>query len=76
MYVKTLTPMKILRLERRLDRCVVATEIGVSDRTLARWEEGYSYPPLDAAAKLADRYQVSLDAIAGRTAPKALAAVS
>lgn len=62
-----LTPLKRLRLERRIDRYKVAQKIGVSDKTLGRWEEGLISPPLDDATKLADFYQVTLDELAGRT---------
>ena len=66
METKPLTSMKLLRLERRIDRCVVAEAIGVSDRTMARWEEGGNSPPLVDAVKLANLYQVTLDQLAGR----------
>lgn len=64
-----LTPLKRLRLERRIDRYKVAEMIDVSDKTLKRWEEGEISPGLDDAAKLADVYHVTLDELAGRGTP-------
>lgn len=65
-----LTALKRNRLERRIDRCKVAQVIGVSDKTLSRWEEAQDF--LEEVVKLADFYGVSLDELVGR-APSSVA---
>lgn len=66
MQASPLTPLKLVRLERRALRYEVAKKIGVADRTLARWEEGENSPPLNEAVKLAEIYGVTLEQLAGR----------
>lgn len=38
-----------------------AARIGVSNKTLARWEKGYNYPPADKLANMCELYAVPYD---------------
>jgi transcriptional regulator with XRE-family HTH domain len=58
--------LKALRLERRLSQAQLARLAGVPKGTLLQWEYGLRTPKLDAAVKLADALDVSLDELAGR----------
>lgn len=60
-----LTPLRQLRQLRNVARDVVAEAIGVSLKTIARWEEGETHPTLPDAVKLARYYNATLDQLAG-----------
>jgi transcriptional regulator with XRE-family HTH domain len=61
--------LKKLRQERGLSQGQLAKLSGVPKGTLLQWEYGLRTPKLDAAAKLADALDVSLDELAGRQWP-------
>lgn len=61
----TPTPLRQLRRLRNVARHVVAEAIDVSNKTLARWEDGETSPTLPDAVKLARYYHVTLDQLAG-----------
>jgi transcriptional regulator with XRE-family HTH domain len=63
------TRLKKLRNERGLSQAQLAKLAGVPKGTLLQWEYGLRTPKLDAAAKLADALDVSLDELAGRERP-------
>jgi transcriptional regulator with XRE-family HTH domain len=62
--------MKRLREAAGLSQAALARAAGVPLGTLRGWEYGRRTPLLDAAAKVADALDVSLDELAGRKWPK------
>jgi transcriptional regulator with XRE-family HTH domain len=56
--------LRLLRLSRGKTLGAVAAEVGVSRRTLMRWEKGKTRPHVDYARRLAEAYGVSVDDIA------------
>jgi transcriptional regulator with XRE-family HTH domain len=58
-----------LRRERGLSQAALAAAAKVPVGTLRGWEYGRRTPLLDAACRLADALQISLDELAGRTSP-------
>jgi transcriptional regulator with XRE-family HTH domain len=61
--------LKRLRLERRLSQGQLAKMSGIPKGTVIQWEYGLRVPLLEAAAKLADALEVSLDELVGRPTP-------
>ena len=59
--------LKLLRQQRGLSQAKLAEAAGVPIGTLRGWEYGRRTPLLDAAARLADALDVSLDELAGRS---------
>ncbi|AEJ44413.1 helix-turn-helix domain-containing protein [Alicyclobacillus acidocaldarius] len=59
--------LRFLRKERNLRRDDVAAAIGVTPRLITFYETGDKTPSLEAAMKLADFFNVSLDYLVGRT---------
>lgn len=57
--------IQYLRKSKNLTQESLAEQIGVSRQTVAKWESGESAPDLDAAAKLSQALDVSLDEMAG-----------
>lgn len=57
------TMLKKLRLEHTVSQQELADLIGVSVRSLSRYENGTSVPPVDAAIKLAAYYRLSVEEI-------------
>ena len=62
--------LKQLRQDRGLSQAELAKLSGVPKGTLLQWEYGKRTPKLDAAVKLADALEVTLDELAGRQPPK------
>lgn len=58
--------LKELREEKGLTQAQLAKECGLSRSGIGHWELGKRIPNLDAAAILADYFQVSIDYLAGR----------
>ncbi|MBO7405818.1 MAG: helix-turn-helix domain-containing protein [Clostridia bacterium] len=57
------------RKEKNEPQTALADALGVSNRTVSKWENGESEPDAAALAALADHYSTSVDALLGR-APK------
>ena len=55
--------LKELRLEKQLTQEQLAEELGVSRRTVSRWETGNNLPDLSVIVELADFYDVDLNEI-------------
>ena len=55
--------LKELRLEKQLTQEQLAEELGVSRRTVSRWETGNNLPDLSLLVELADYYGVDLNEI-------------
>ena len=55
--------LKELRLERQMTQEQLAEQIGVSRRTVSRWETGNNLPDLSVIVELADFYGVDLNEI-------------
>ncbi len=62
--------LKKLRNERGLSQAQLAELSGIPKGTLIQWEYGLRTPMLDAAVKLADALEITLDELAGREPPK------
>jgi transcriptional regulator with XRE-family HTH domain len=61
--------LKKLRQDRGLSQGQLAKLAGIPKGTLLQWEYGLRTPLLDAAVKLADALEVTLDELAGREPP-------
>ncbi len=57
---KTGTFLKELRNEKRLTQEQLAEKLGVSRRTVSRWETGRNMPDLDILIEMSDYYSVEL----------------
>lgn len=55
-----------LRTDRGLTQDTVAAALGISPKTLSKWENGASEPELSLLCALADYYGVSVDRLLGR----------
>ncbi len=55
-----------LRTDRGLTQETVAAALGISPKTLSKWENGASEPELSLLCALADYYGVSVDRLLGR----------
>lgn len=55
-----------LRTDRGLTQETVAAALGISPKTLSKWENGTSEPELSLLCALADYYGVSVDRLLGR----------
>ncbi len=55
-----------LRTDRGLTQETVAAALGISPKTLSKWENGASEPELSLLCALADYYSVSVDRLLGR----------
>jgi transcriptional regulator with XRE-family HTH domain len=53
------------REKRGVSRAWVAGQVGVTEKTVLRWEQGKNDPQLDVATRVADLFGVSLDYLAG-----------
>jgi transcriptional regulator with XRE-family HTH domain len=62
--------LKRLRQERGLSQAQLARLSGIPKGTLLQWEYGLRTPLLDAAVKLADALEITLDELAGREPPR------
>jgi transcriptional regulator with XRE-family HTH domain len=61
--------LKKLRQERGLSQAELARLSGIPKGTLLQWEYGLRTPLLDAAMRLADALEITLDELAGREPP-------
>lgn len=55
--------LKELRKEKQLTQEALSEILGVSGRSISRWENGVSMPDLDLVIELANYYDVSIDEI-------------
>ena len=53
--------LQILRKQAGLTQEALAEQVGVARRTIVKWESGESAPDLEAAARLAEALNISLD---------------
>ena len=58
--VKTGTFLKELRKEKNITQEQLAEEMGVSRRTVSRWETGSNMPDMDTLIDISDFYEVDL----------------
>ncbi len=63
--VKLAETLTRLRTEKGVTQEEIAAALGVSNRTISKWETGASAPDLAMLAALADYYAVSTDALLG-----------
>lgn len=56
--------LKLLRTRKGLTQEQVAEIVGVSRQAVAKWEKGESMPDLECCIRLADLYNIPLDALA------------
>ncbi|WP_073945517.1 helix-turn-helix transcriptional regulator [Streptococcus salivarius] len=56
-----------LRLERGLSKAQLARELGVSVRTILRWEQDMMCMSLRHAVRLAEFFEISLDELFEKT---------
>lgn len=54
------TYLKELRKEKNLTQEQIAERFGVSQRSVSRWENGYTMPDISILIELADYYDVDL----------------
>lgn len=66
---KPITNLKKLRTERRLTQEQLGAAIGITTRTLIRWEAGQGEPGLSELIALARFYEISLDQLVGELIP-------
>ena len=52
--------LKKLRKEKNLTQEQIAEKFGVSQRSVSRWENGYTMPDISVLIELADYYDVDL----------------
>jgi len=57
----TLHPLRRAREERGISRFALAIELGVTERTITRWESGQGSPSIDQAFAIADSLGVAID---------------
>ena len=57
------TLLRELRLEAGITQEDLANEIGVSNRSVSRWERGTTMPDFDLLIEMAKRYDISVDEI-------------
>lgn len=55
--------LKTLRKEKQLTQEQLAEKLGVSNRSVSRWENGVNMPDFDLVIELANLYDVSIDEI-------------
>ena len=55
--------LKELRKEKNLTQEKLAEELGVSNRTISRWETGSNMPDIGMLVEIADYYEVSIPEI-------------
>lgn len=59
--------LKTLRIQNKKTLEEVAEIINVSRQSVSKWESGKSYPNIEKCIKLAQLYNVSLDALVNKT---------
>ena len=58
--IKIGTFLKLLRKEKNLTQEQLAEQLGVSNRTVSRWENGNNMPDISLLAEIAEFYDVSI----------------
>ncbi len=61
--IKTGTFLKDLRREKGITQEQLAEELGVSGRTISRWETGYNMPDISLLVEIAEFFDVSIPEI-------------
>lgn len=61
--------IRVARTRKGLTQRELADRVGVSQEQIHRWETGRLTPRLEAATKIADALDVTLDDLTGRTSP-------
>lgn len=65
--------LKQLRVENRYSQTQIAEMCGVTQATIGRYENGVAEPPIEKLLWYAEKFEVSLDYIFGRTSnPKGM----
>lgn len=59
--------LKNLRKENGLSQSAIAKRIGVTQQCVSEWEKGNMEPTLSNLWQLADLFNLSIDALVGRT---------
>ena len=59
--------LKMLREEKRLNQAGLAMELNTSQASISAWERGGRIPDIEAAARIADSFDVSVDYLLGRS---------
>lgn len=54
-------PLRRAREDRGVSRFALAIALGVTERTIARWEAGQGSPSIDQAFAIADSLGVAID---------------
>ncbi len=62
--------LSALRLQKGLTQEAVANAIGVSNRTISKWETGVSLPDVEYIPLLADFFDITIDDLFGRVSVK------
>ncbi len=52
-----------LRKEKNMTQSELADALGVSDKTVSKWETGGGYPDITMLSQISDRFDVSIDFI-------------
>ena len=55
--------LKVLRKEKGLTQEMLGAQIGVTNKTISRWENGNYLPPVECLKVLAEFYDVSINEI-------------
>lgn len=55
--------LKFYREKAGLTQCALAQQIGYSEKSVSKWENGGGYPTVEILAELASLFQISLDAL-------------
>ena len=58
--IKIGTFLKLLRKEKNLTQEQLAEQLGVSNRTVSRWENGNNMPDISLLSEIAEFYDVSI----------------
>jgi transcriptional regulator with XRE-family HTH domain len=53
--------MKAARVNAGLSQKAVADRLGVSNKTIGKWEDGITYPPADKIPEICELYGLSYD---------------
>ena len=61
--IKIGTFLKLLRKEKNLTQEQLAERLGVSNRTVSRWENGNNMPDISLLSEIAEFYDVSIPEI-------------
>lgn len=62
--------LAVLRKKKGVTQEEVAAALGISNKTISKWETGLSIPEAEYISLLADYFEVSIDEIFGRANPK------